>query len=213
MDAVGALLEELQRDPSRFRATGGYERLLDRLERGDAPDALKRSLAGSSPLAGDLSWTIAELDAVDVFVDEALPYLSSSDRGTAAYAMEIVLRGASAGNDLRAAFDQLRRCDAAVCEHAVRTLVGLGLSRTKEILATVGYTWCSDLASKLSPEASPEDIQRLILHSSRDRQVVGAVLASRALEKHPTFAAVFALAHEPWIREYGQWLGATVEPE
>lgn len=131
MDPVAELVGQLRENPSRFRDTGGYERLLRALRQGAAPDALQQALRDGTDLAGDLLWTIAELERVEPFVVQALQYLSSRDKGTAAYAMEIVLRGGREPDDLRAAFDQLHSCDDAVCQHAVRALAGAGLARLK----------------------------------------------------------------------------------
>src|SRR5262249_24475584 len=134
MDPVGKLVDELRKNPRRFRSTGGYERLLDVLREGHPTDALTQALVEGSDVAGDLLWTIAELENVEPFAPQARQYILSPDTGTAAYAMEIVLRGGHERGDLRAALDQLRDCDVAVCEHAVRTLAGEGLSRLREIL-------------------------------------------------------------------------------
>lgn len=206
VESVGSLMKELVSNPRRFRSTDGYERLVELLRQGDEPSELKRLLSEGSPLAGDLLWSAAELDSVEAFVEEASAYLSDADKGTAAYAVEIVLRGARAGHELRAALDQLRICDSAVCEHAVRTLVGQGSQRLIEILEAVGYTWCSDLARKISNGLSREDVERLILDASRDRQVVGVVLATLAWERDSAYASTFAGAKEAWIRDYGEWM-------
>jgi hypothetical protein len=206
MDPVGKLVDELRRSPSRFRATGGYERLLEVLRQGHAPDALKQVLSEGSDVAGDVLWTIAELENVAPFVSEARRYLASPDKGTAAYAMEIVLRGSQESADLREALDQLRVCDVAVCEHAVRTLAGEGLTRLRAILQAAGYGWSRALADKRSGSASRRDIEGLILDTSRDRQVVGVVLATLAWEQDATFADSLTRSDEAWIRDYGEWL-------
>lgn len=206
MNVVGKLLDELQMKPRRFRDTGGYERLLDALREGQSPDALKQALSAPSDVAGDLLWTVAELETVEPFVSEALQYLSSSDKGTAAYAMEIVLRGGQHSADLRAAFDQLRVCDVVVCRGAVQSLAGAGLTRLMEILEATGREWCCALAETLSDQIYREEIERLILDTSRDRQVVGLALATLAWEQDPTYASSFACSDEAWIRDYGEWL-------
>jgi hypothetical protein len=205
-DPIGKLMDELREKPKRFRATGGYERLLDVLRDGHAPDAVKQFLSEGTDVAGDLLWTIAELETVEPFVPEARQYLSSPDKGTAAYAMEIVLRAGHEADDLRAALDQLRACDVAVCEHAVRTLAGEGLGRLIEVLDGAGCTWSGQLTDKFSGAASRQEIERLIFDASRDRQVVGLVLATLAWEQDRTFADALARSDEPWIRDYGEWL-------
>jgi hypothetical protein len=206
MNAVDKLVDELRANPKRFRATGGYERLIEALREGHAPDALKKILSESSDVAGDLLWTIAELETVEPFVSEAIQYLSSSDKGTAAYAIEIVLRGGKYSADLRAVLDQLRDCDVAVCEHAVRTLAGLGLTRLIEILEATGSEWCGALAKTLSDQIYREEIERLVLHTYRDRQVVGLALATLAWEQDPTYTNSIMRSGEAWIRAYGEWL-------
>jgi hypothetical protein len=206
MNPVRKLVNELRTSPSRFRATGGYERLLEVLRKGYAPEAMKEILGEGSDVAGDLLRTITELEAVRPFVSEARRYLTSPDKGTAAYAMEIVLRGGQESADLRAALDGLRVCDVVVCEHAVRTLAAEGLTRLREVLEASGYRWGYDLANKLSSPVSRREIEGLILDTSRDRQVVGLVLATLAWEQDATFADSFACSDEAWIREYGEWL-------
>jgi hypothetical protein len=54
---------------------------------------VKQVLAGSAAIVGDLLWTVTELEDVAPFVSEAAKHLSSDDKGAAAYAMEVVLRG------------------------------------------------------------------------------------------------------------------------
>lgn len=206
MDPVGELVNELRANPKRFRSTGGYERLLEVLREGRAPDALKEVLEEDSDVAGDLLWTIAELDVVDPFVAQARRHLSSSDKGTAAYAMEILLRGARRGSDLRAALDELRACDVAVCEHAVRTLSAEGLERLRAVLEGAGYAWTRALAARLQNHVPSEEIEGLVSAVSRDRQVVGLVLATLAWQSDAKMAPLLSISGEPWMRNYGEWL-------
>lgn len=211
MNPIGKLVEELRRNPSRFRATGGYDRLLEALRQGHAPDDLKQLLRQGSDVAGDLLWTVAELETVQPFVSEACQHLSSPDKGTAAYAMEVVLRGSQHSDDLRAVLDRLRVCHVAVCEHAVRTLAGQGVGRLREVLDAAGYTWSRALADRLSRSLSRGEIEGLIFDTSRDRQVVGVVLATLAWEQDATFAGAMADADEAWVRDYGEWLNQEFE--
>ncbi len=207
LDPVGELLKQLEKNPSRFRATGGYERLLDLLREGHAPDALKIVLQGDTEVAGDLLWTIAELEIVSPFVFESMRHLSNPDIGTAAYAMEIVLRGSQDQSQLRTTLQQLNVCDVAVCEHAVRTLAGEGLARLIEILDTVGWTWTTVLGKELSSQALRRQVvEGLVSETSRDRQVLGLVLATLAFEQDPGFAKYLTSSKQAWIREYGEWL-------
>lgn len=206
MDPVGELIDELQESPSRFRDSDGYDRLLELLRQGHAPDALKQLLRENADRAGDLLWTIAELETVDAYVSDALSYLASEDKAAAAYSMEIVLRGAHDEADLRAALDQMRVCDPAVCHQAVQTLAGGGLHRLISILKNAGYTWSSTLAARLSEGISREEIEDLTLDTSRDRQIVGVALAHLAWEQDATYARCFARSDEAWIRHYGTYL-------
>lgn len=213
MDPVQELMAELRKNPNRFRATDGYERLLAVLNEGHSVNALKTTLREGSDAAGDLLWTVAQLASVESFVPEACEHLSSPDKGTAAYAIEIVLRGGDDVASLRAAFDCLRVCDVAVCEHAVRTLAGDGLGRLREVLGTAGHTWSVALAGELGGAVSRTRIESLILDGSRDRQVVGVALAALARERDPSFSSSFSLSDQPWIRDYGSWLDQKSNPD
>lgn len=206
MNPVAALIDELQEDPRRFRSRGGYERLLEVLREGHPPDAVKAAVSQRAELAADLLWTIAELENVAEFVTVARPCLRSTDKATAAYAMEIVLRGASDGQDVRAALDALDASDEAVCEHAVRTLAGEGTGRIRAILQMAAYPWARVLGSGLTEPVPRTTIEEFIAHDSRTRQVVGLALATLAWEREPTFAEVAAQAAEDWIRDYAAWL-------
>jgi hypothetical protein len=206
MESVSKVIEELEANPVRFRARGGYERLLDLLREGHAADAVRGVLKGHSEIAGDVLWTVAQLENVAPFVSEAEMYLSSDDKATAAYAMEVVLRGAQDPGPLLAALDRLRSCDVAVCEHAVRTLAGEGLDRLVEMLRIAGGAWLT-LAGELTPDPiRKETVEKLTEHDCRDHQVVGLVLATLACEQDESFANILRRSNETWIRGYGEWL-------
>lgn len=213
MNVVGKLVDELRENPERFRDNDGYDRLLSTLRAGNDPNALKQALRVSSDLAGDMLWVVAELETVECFVREARTYLSSPDKGAAAYAMEIVLRGGQERADVRAAFEQLRECDVTVCAHAVRTLQGVGITRLIAVLQAAGFEWSCALAKQLAPSMEPlcrNDIEglieRLVMSQLRDRQVVGLALATFVWEQDPTHVSFFLCSDEAWIREYGSWL-------
>lgn len=206
MESASKTIEELVDNPRRFRDTGGYERMLDLLRRGRAVADVKRVIRDHPDIAGDVLWTIAQLDSVDTFVPDAEMYLASDDKGTAAYAMEIVLRGARDAGPLLAALGQLTACDVAVCEHAVRILAGEGLDRLAAILQTAGGVWRA-LAEELTPDpVRRETIESLISRGSRAHQVLGLTLATLAYEKDGSFAGVLKRSTESWIRGYGEWL-------
>jgi hypothetical protein len=203
---VSLLVSELRANPVRFRATDGYDRLTRALEAGNNPQALKEYLGEATEFAGDVLWSIAEMEDVTDYVGEALQHLASADKGTAAYAMEIVLRAGHAP-ELRAVFEQWRVCDEAVCAKAACDLSWQGADRLGELLAAAGEEWCSALALKLSSSSlTRSEIEGLILQPARERQVVGVVLASIARERDASYLELMALSPEAWIREYGDWL-------
>lgn len=207
MDPVHELVDELERNPSRFRATGGYERLLKLLRDGHAPDALKKVLRTDAEFVGDLLWTVTELESVAPFASEAVEHISSPDRGTAAYAIEVVIRGWCDRNQLRAVFQQLSSCDVAICEHAVRTLAEEGLARLEEIFEAAGWMWAAALAKQLkSTSLEHEVVESLVSDAARNRQIVGLVLATLAAEQDTSFVDCLVRSEEAWIREYGEWL-------
>lgn len=206
MESARNIVEELVANPRRFRATGGYERMLDLLRRGRASEDLKTVLRDHSDIAGDVLWTVAQLDNVEAFVPEAEMYLSSPDKGTAAYAIEVVLRGGRDTGSLIAALERLQECDLAVCEHAVRTLAGEGLVRITEVLRTAGGAW-SALAKELAVQpVRRETIEALVSHHSRAHQVLGLALVTLACEQDASFADILKVSAEAWIRGYGEWL-------
>ena len=205
---VSLLVSELRADPVRFRATDGYIRLTKALEAGNNPTALKEYLGEATEFAGDVLWSIAELEDVTDYVGEALQHLASADKGTAGYAMEIVLRAGHAP-ELRAVFEQWRVCDEALCEKVACDLSWQGTDRLGEVLAAAGEGWCSALALKLSSTLlTRSEIAGLILHPARERQVVGVVLASIARESDASYLELMALSTEAWIREHGDWLNS-----
>ena len=185
---VSLLVSELRADPVRFRATDGYIRLTKALEAGNNPKAVKEYLGEATEFAGDVLWSIAELEDVTDYVGEALHHLASADKGTAGYAMEIVLRAGHAP-ELRAVFEQWRVCDEALCEKAACDLSWQGTDRLGEVLAAAGEGWCSALALKLSStlltrseiagalcsQASLERATPAIWNSWRSRRKLGSV--------------------------------------
>lgn len=212
MDPVRELVDQLERNPRRFQSTRGYDRLLDALRKGNAPDAVKQALQRNPDFSGDLLWTIAELDDVSAFASDAVHHIKSPDKGTAAYALEIVLRGSMDRGELREAVQVLNSCELVVCEHAVRILAGQGLTRLVEILKLAALDWTLPLAKELSvPPVRRELIEGLVSDPSHDRQTVGAALATLAFELDPSFSDLLKLSEEPWIREYGAWLEGDLE--
>jgi hypothetical protein len=206
VESSSKIIEELVADPRRFHATGGYGRMLNLLRSGRAFAAVRMFLRDHPEIAGDVLWTVAQLDNVKAFASDAEKHLSSPDKATAAYATEIVLRGAQDAGPLLAALERLLVCDVAVCEHAVRTLAGEGLGRLIWILRTAGGAWRT-LADELAlGPIRRETIEGLVFHGSRAHQVVGLALVTLAYEQDASFADILKLSTEGWIQGYGEWL-------
>lgn len=209
MDPIRKTIAEIRQNPSRFRATNGYGRLLDLLEEGCAPDALKQELRARAESASDLLWTIVQLDNVEPYVSEASQYISSVDKATAAYAIEIVLRSSKDPVQLRIALESLRSCDVAVCEHAIRTLAAEGLKRASEVFAAAGWDWAVAITDELFENPlSLKVVGDLVADMGRDRQIVGLILATLAMEKGQVVADCLKHSTHAWIRDYGEWLTA-----
>ena len=206
MSPVSKLIEELERNPQRFKSTDGYGRLLDLLRDGNDPDAVKQVLRGQAEFVGDLLWTVAELDNVEPFVSEAVPHILSTSKGTAAYAMEVVLRGSNDSSQLGMVLEQMCSCDAAVCRHAVRIMSSQGLVRVAELFEAGGWTWAAALLNHLDNELRPQILEDLIRSVSRDRQIVGLVLVTLASETDPSYVDYAKHSEHDWIREYAKWL-------
>ena len=184
METVESLVGRLVEDESGFKASGGYERLLHLLWNGHSPVPLKRALGGDGPHLGDLFWVAVDLKDVSPFVPEALLHLASSDKATAAYAAEVVLRGSREQEPLRVALEALRTADDAVRAHAVRVLAAQGLVRLAQLFQVAGWPWAAEIIREL--EATPltqELIQRLVDEESIDQQLVAGVLVRLASSK------------------------------
>lgn len=207
MDPVSKAIEDLERNPKRFLATEGYERLVNLLRDGHAPDAVKRFLRGNSELVGDILWVVCELESVEPYVSEALLHISDSDKGTAAYAIEVVLRGSRSAAELRTLFERLRSSHAAVCAHAARVLAEQGVLRVIEVLRATGLAWAATMADNLSRGSLPDEtVKDLLTDGGQERQVLGVALATLAIEKSASAMKVLQNSEQAWIREYAAWL-------
>lgn len=206
MDPVDKAIEDLKRNPRRFRSARGYERLLNLLRDGHAPDAVKGFLRGDSEFVGDVLWVVCELEHVEPYVSEAVLHISDSDKGTAAYALEVVFRGSHDGAELRTALECLNSSHVAVCEHVVRVLSGQGLARLRRILQATGWSWAIELADASSGGWLPREMVEELLSDKQARQVLGAVLATLAIEKSASAMKVLQNSEQAWIREYAAWL-------
>jgi hypothetical protein len=181
-------LEELTSDPVRFQRTDGYERLLARLEEGCSPTALKEVLREDTSFAGDLLWTVCELDNVEPYVEEAALHLGSPDRGTAGYALEVVLRGAHDSRHLEAALTVLETAPPPVFEHGVLVLASQGLDRARDVFRVGGWSWAAEQVDELARgpqdiETTVEKIAMLVNDPGPDQAFVGLMIAVLASEQ------------------------------
>lgn len=206
MESSSKIAQELLTNPRRFRATGGYERMLNLLRHGCASEEVRMVLRHHSDVAGDVLWTVAQLEDVAAFASDAGKYLSSPDKATAAYATEIVLRGSADSAQLREVLDRLSEADVAVCEHAVRTLAGEGMLRLVEILRLAGGAWRALSEELALGPLQRETVEALLTHRSRGFQAIGVILATLAYEKDKTARTALERSTEAWIRGYGAWL-------
>jgi len=203
-DQVRETLEELTANPRRFQRTGGYERLLQLLQDGHSPDAVKNLLNGDVPFVGDLLWTICELDDVSPYVAEATRHIAAHDHGTAAYAVEVVLRGGDNMPELQAVFRSLELAPLAVCEHAVRVLAGQGTLRVRDIFRLISWDWAASLFDDLadSSHSAQRILQSLIGDARRDRQIVGLVIATIASEHDDRAVRILEQSSSDWAHEF-----------
>ncbi|MEM6791926.1 MAG: hypothetical protein AAF715_30685 [Myxococcota bacterium] len=202
------LVSELETNPARFKVRGGYERLLKALrDPTNSAESVCRALRVHTDYTGDILWTICELEHVEAFVRDASEHISDADPGTAAYAVEIVLRGAHDDNTLQKIVDCLiSREDYAVVEHAVRTLSGEGLARIEQVFLATGWPWVSQTLEEIHHHPFElETIQALIEEDRADRRFLGVVLATLASEEDERGIELLENSTQQWIREHGEW--------
>lgn len=205
MDPVRDVLKELVSDPERFQETSGYERLLALLHEGHSPVAIKELLRENSAFAGDILWTVCELDDPAPFVEEAARHMSDEDRGAAAYAIEVVLRAAEDGSYLRNALDCLASAPTAVREHAARVLASRGLLRAREVFGLGNWTWAAKLVDGLLDKSrNAEATLRILVADSRgDRLMVGLMIATLASEHDGRAARILEQSELESVRDFG----------
>ena len=205
-DIVETLAEELSLNPRRFKATCGYDRLPDALERGHPPDAVKRLLHERTDLAGPLLSTLVELNSPAPFVPEARASLSHPDRAVAWDAMSIVVGWGSAVENLRAALAQLPACDESLLFAAAGSFGRHGLFATRLNVAALGSTWALALAERLQTSVPHAEVEELLASSALEKQVVGAGLVTLGRGKDPALLDLLLRAEASWLRAYGESL-------
>jgi len=204
VDPVRENLEELKANPKRFQKTGGYERLLRLLQEGCSPAAVNDLLKGEATFIGDVLWTVCELDDVSPYVAEAVHHMEASDVGTAAYAIEILLRGGDNRPELQAVFRTLESAPIAVCEHAIRVLAAQGLLRARDIFRLGDWGWAGSLFDRLarSSHAAEQILQSLVGDSRQEHQLAGLVVATIASEHDDRAVQILEQSRSAWARDF-----------
>jgi hypothetical protein len=199
-------LQELKSDPRRFQKTGGYERLLKLLETGGSPAAVKDLLREGGEFVGDILWTVCELDDLGPYVEDAAPHVRDPDRGTAAYAIEILLRAAEQRDHLMFALQALESAPIPVAEHAALVLAGQGPVRAREVFQRGDWPWAAELVGELLQGSASSDviatIKTLIADSRPARVLVGLLLATLASEQDDRAIRLLEASHGESMREF-----------
>ena len=203
---VGALVESLLRDPIAFRKNGGYDRLIRALRRGESPEPVKAAILASSNRAGDLRWVVAELEEVEPYAQAAASQLRHPDVGTSAYALEIVLRGATEPDLIRRAFRRLDRGPAEMGQHAAQTLGWVELRRLKTLVSWVGDSWSRATAAALIDEPTKSQIEALLTLGDRRSKVVGLSLLVRWWDGSSETMALLDADSETWVHRFGEYV-------
>lgn len=207
MNPVDTLLAELRGNPERFCETDGYERLLRLLRNGIGIQSMSDAVRTAGPLAADLLWTVCELESTEPYASAAAAYVRDSDKATAAYAVEAVLRGSRRQEHIRGVFEGLRDCADAVREHATLVLARLGLGQLAGIFELAGWAWASLLVAQLQKEPlRHETVERLLATESVDCHIVAALLVTLAGYENPVFLDQLRYASSSWIRHYAERL-------
>ena len=204
MDPVRNILEELKADPERFQKTAGYQRLLALLQSGHSPIAVKELLSGDAPFVGDILWTVCELDNPQPYVEEAARHVAASDRGTAAYAIEVLLRGAQESDILEVALGCLETAPLPVLEHAILVLAAQGISRARDVFRLGNWPWAAILMDKLLDGSRVQEsaVRALITDPRQDHLMVGLVLATIASEKDRRASLILQRSELEWVRDF-----------
>jgi hypothetical protein len=203
IDMIRTIVKELRSNPRRFQRAGGYQRLLSLLEEGYSPEPVKELLREDSSFVGDVLWTVCELDNVAPYVEDAALHMGAADRGTAGYAVEVVLRGAQDSAHLRAALSLLESAPAPVREHAVFVLASQGLARVREIFLLGNWEWAARIADDaLSGPLDLEGTLKPLVDDSRAaHQLVGLTLATLAAERDERAVQIVEESRSEWARD------------
>jgi len=203
-DPVRSILEELKSDPIRFQKRGGYGRLAELLRDGCSPIAVIELLRGDTTFAGDLLWTVCELDDPAPYVAAAADHLDASDPGTAAYATEVLLRSAQDGEHLRAALHRLKSAPLPIREHAILVLATQGLTRAREVFDVGNWGWAAVLVDGLfdGSQDAEATLVSLISDVRQDRVSVGLVIATIASEQDERAVRILEQSESEWVRNF-----------
>jgi hypothetical protein len=149
---------------------------------------LKQLLREQVSFAGDLLWTVCELEFVDTYCAEAALQVRSSDAGTSGYALEILLRGARDDQYLGLALEVLEAAPMRVFEHAVFVLASQGVERAREVFRVGGWRWAADRVEDLHRELPDieklvETIAELVDDAGPERLFLGLMLAVLGSER------------------------------
>jgi hypothetical protein len=208
MDSVRTLMEELKSNPHRFQKCDGYGRLLKLLRDGHSPLAVKELLQGNAEFVGDLLWTVCELDDLAPYAEEAVGHIDDPDRGTAAYAIEVVLRAAHDGDSLGAVLRRLEAAPIPVREHAVLVLASEGLVRARDVFRLGNWAWADVLLDGLlDGSRDAEATLRALLGDSReDRLLVGLMVAALASEHDDRAVRILEQSEREWVPDFAMQL-------
>jgi hypothetical protein len=204
MDPVRNILEELKADPHRFQRTDGYRRLLELLQARHSPLAIKELLRGDDTFVGDILWTVCELDDLEPYVEEASHHIDAQDPGTAAYAIEVLLRAAHKSDLLKVALGRLESAPLPVREHAILVLAAQGMTRAGDVFRLGNWTWAAALMDGLLDRShDPETTLKSLVDDSRqDRVLVGLVVATIASETDERAVRILDQSEQEWVRDF-----------
>jgi len=205
MDPVRKILEELKANPHRFQRTDGYRRLLELLRDGNSPLAVKELLRGDASFIGDILWTVCELDDLEPYVEEAALHVDAPDRGTAAYAIEVLLRAADGSALLDVALARLESAPLPVREHAILVLAAQGIARARDVFRLGNWAWAAAVMDELLDQSRDPEIRvkTLVADSRQDHLLVGLVIATLVSEKDGRAVRVLEDSELEWVRDFG----------
>jgi len=205
MDPVRKILQELEADPDRFQRTEGYRRLCELLQDRNSPLAVKELLRGHASFIGDILWTVCELDDLEPYVEEAALHIDDPDRGTAAYAIEVLLRAADENDVLEAALARLESAPLPVREHAILVLAAQGIARARDVFSLGNWPWAAAVMDDLLDEShDPETMVKTFIADCRpDHLLVGLVIATLVSEKDGRAVRVLEHSELDWVRDFG----------